>query len=315
LDRRYDATVSWSEASLHRYSRVLLGSASASERVGNDAAVLRAPLARPVVCVDQTIEGVHFEAGTSAARAGRKACARALSDLAASAAEPRAVLLALRAPREANEAYLRGLIHAVAATAKHFGAALVGGDTSCARGPLAMSVTAIGSLPASFRPVSRDRARPGQVVVASGPFGGSSLGRHLAIEPRFAAGRWLVELGATAMMDVSDGLALDLSRIAALSNVRIDLGTVPIHRDARRMARRSGRSAHEHALCDGEDHELVATLPLFELTRALRMAPRYCPGLVVLGRVRAGRGLFVARDEGSDELVRWNGRGGWLHGG
>jgi thiamine-monophosphate kinase len=206
------------------------------------------------------------------------------------------------------------LIRGVAAAAESHGAALVGGDTCCARGPLALSVTAIGSLPAALRPVSRDRARAGQIVVATGPFGGSLLGRHLSIEPRFAAGRWLVELGATAMLDVSDGLALDLSRIARLSNVRIDLGTVPIHRDARRMARRSGRSALEHALCDGEDHELVATLPRAELARALRTAPRRCPGFVVLGRVRAGRGLFVLRDEGSDELRRWSGRGGWLHG-
>jgi len=306
--------VSWSEASLHRFTRALLGSARASRRVGNDAAVLRAPLPRPVACVDQTIEGVHFESGTSAALVGRKACARALSDLAASAAEPHAVLLALRAPREASEAYLHGLIRAVASTAERHGAALVGGDTSCARGPLALSVTALGSLPAAIEPVSRDRARAGQLVVATGAFGGSLLGRHLAIEPRFAAGRWLVELGATAMMDVSDGLALDLSRIAELSSVRIELGTVPIHRDARRMARRSGRSAQEHALCDGEDHELVATLPRSALTRALRTAPRHCPGFVVLGRVLAGRGLFVLRDEGSDQVVRWSGRGGWVHG-
>lgn len=306
--------MSWSEASLHGFVRANVRSTSTLARVGNDAAVLRAALARPVACVDSTIEGVHFAAGTGAALIGRKACARALSDLAASAAEPRAVLLALRAPRDAREGDLRAMIRAVAATAAAHGCELIGGDTSCAPGALALTVTALGSLPAWMRPVSRDRARPGQVVVASGPFGGSLLGRHLRIEPRFGAGVWFAELGATAMLDVSDGLALDVSRIAKLSGVRIELGTVPIHRDARRRARQTGRSALEHALSDGEDHELVATLPRASLARALRTAPRRCPGFAVLGRVRAGSGVFVPRDENSDAIVRWSGRGGWLHG-
>src|SRR5262249_59963842 len=112
-------------------------------------------------------------------------------------------------------------------------------------------------------------------------FGGSALGRHLAIEPRFHAGRWLASLGATAMMDVSDGLARDLARIAELSRVRIELGFVPIHDDARRAARRDGRRALDHALDDGEDHELVATLPRSVVLRALREAPRHCPHFCV----------------------------------
>jgi thiamine monophosphate kinase len=153
-------------------------------------------------------------------------------------------------------------------------------------------------------------------VLLGGAVGGSSLGRHLRIEPRFALARFLFESGARVLMDVSDGLALDLERIAARSRVRIDLERVPVHRDARLLARTSGRSA----LTDGEDHELIATLAPRSWARIAAAAGRRFPALVVVGRVRRGSGLFVARSaapagDGRAALVRWEGRGGWVHGG
>jgi len=306
--------VSWNEDSLHRWLQRRLAPHGLAAGLGNDAAVLRASVERPVLCADQALEGVHFEAGARAALVGRKACARALSDLAASAAEPRAVLLTVRAPRSEAEARLRSLIGAVEAEALRHGASLVGGDLACGPGPLSLSVSALGELGARTTPVSRARARAGQVLVATGPFGGSLLGRHLRIEPRFAAGRWLVELGATAMMDVSDGLALDLSRIARASRVALFVGHVPIHRDARRRAKHSGRSALSHALFDGEDHELVATLPSASVERAVRDARRRFPGFAVLGNVRRGQGVWLPRAEDSEEVSLYDGRGGWIHG-
>ncbi len=305
--------MAWNEDSLHRWLARRPRSRAAID-FGNDAAVLASALKRPVACVDAVVEGVHFEHGTPARLAGAKACARALSDLAATGAEPRAVLLALRAPRSEREVRLRGLIAAVDETALAHGAALVGGDTTCAEGPLALTVTALGEFVARGKPPSRRCARAGQVVVATGAFGGSLLGRHLRIEPRFDAARWLLGLGATAMMDVSDGLALDLSRIARASGVAIDIGVVPVHPDARRRARQSGRAALQHALHDGEDHELVATLPANSVLRALREAPRRCTGFTILGNVRRGGGLRVPRDERSEELVLFAGEGGWIHG-
>jgi len=305
--------MAWNEASLHRWL-ARRPRARAALDFGNDAAVLAKALRRPVACVDAVVEGVHFEAGTSARLAGAKACARALSDLAATGAEPRAVLLALRAPGAESEARLKALIAAVDATARAQGAALVGGDTTCAHGPLALTVTALGEFVARGKPPSRSRARAGQVVVATGAFGGSLLGRHLRIEPRFEAARWLLGLGATAMMDVSDGLALDLSRIARASRVALYVGTVPIHRDARRRAKQTGRSALSHALFDGEDHELVATLPAAAVARAVRQARKRFPGFAVLGNVRRGEGVWLPRAEDSDGLVRYDGRGGWIHG-
>lgn len=302
----------WSEASIHRW---LARQVPSLRGAAADASELSRSLARPVVCVDQTVEGVHCTVGTDARAIGRKACSRALSDLAASAAVPRAVLLAILAPPTATEARLRALITAVAERAGEYGAELVGGDTGCSPGPLSVAVTAVGERGAGVGRVRRDGARPGDVVVATGPFGGSLLGRHLAIEPRSAEGLWLARLGARAMLDVSDSLALDLARMARASRVRIDLERVPVHPDARRAARRSGRSALSHALFDGEDHELIASLPRATLERALRESAERCPRFEVLGRVRRGAGLRVPSAEVGGELARWDGRGGYVHGG
>ena len=306
--------MAWSEDRLHRWILELRASAPEARFVvgppGSDAAVLARGAGRTVLCADQTIEGVHFAPGTPAARAGRKALDRAISDLAAAAARPRAVLLALHAPREAPEAWLRAAIRAVWRRAREHGAELVGGDLACAPGPIALCVAAVGELELAGPPPARSRARPGEVLVLTGPVGGSGLGRHLAIEPRLAEGRWLAARGARAMMDTTDGLGRDAHRMARLSGVALELEHVPLHRDARRAARRSGRSPLDHALQDGEDHELLATLPPRALARVLRERARRCPGLEVVGRVREGSGLRVLHPEG---WRAWRG-GGYVHG-
>jgi len=139
------------------------------------------------------------------------------------------------------------------------------------------------------------------------------MGRHLDPAPRFEVARYLWAHGATALMDVSDGLALDLSRIAELSRVRIDLERVPVHRDARRLARRSGRTAREHALADGEDYEILATLAEQSWRALARSAARRFPELVQIGRVRRGSGLWLGASD-SGALAPWNRKGGWIHG-
>ncbi len=303
----------WSEATLLRWigrrprPALLIGSR------GHDAAVLRQARGRLVICTDQTIEGVHVAPGTSARLFGRKAAARALSDLAATAARPQALVLALSAPPGMREARLRSVIEAVDELAREHGAALVGGDLAASSGPLQASVAALGVLPGRRRPPGRDRARPGQLVLLSGPVGGSSLGRHLRIRPRLDVGRFLFERGATALMDVSDGLALDLSRLAGASRVRIALEQVPIHVDARALARSSGRRPLEHALSDGEDHELLATIAPRAWDEISAEAARRFPGLQAVGEVQRGGGLLVPGSEGGP-LVQWDGRGGWIHG-
>jgi thiamine-monophosphate kinase len=306
--------MAWNEDRLHLWLAqrgkpgVLVGS------TGHDAAVLRRHEGRPVLCVDQTVEGVHFERGTSPDRVGAKAVGRALSDLAATAATPEGVLIAVKAAPEVDEAWLRRLLAAVSRRGASYDAPLVGGDLCCTPGPLSLSVTAFGRLPGRRRPPGRDRARPGDILVISGPVGGSSLGRHLLIEPRLAEGRWLFRHGARALMDVSDGLAWDLFRLARASAVAALLEEVPVSRAARRLAERSGRSPRFHALHDGEDHELLAAIPPARLPGLLASAPRHCPGLRQVGRFTAGCGLRVMEGGEAHDWLPGEGRG-WAHGG
>jgi len=297
--------MSWSEDRIHRALLAGPSPVGLAGSRGHDAAVLRRIAGRPVVCVDTCVEGVHFESRVAARRVGRKVCARALSDLAATAARPRAVVLALAAARARSDAWILGAIDGVRALAREHGADLVGGDLSAVDGPTTLAVTAIGEHAARGTPPGRDRARAGQALVLTGPTGGSILGRHLAIAPRIAEGLRLHALGATAIMDVSDGLAWDLYRLARTAGVRIelDMTAVPIHRDALRLARRTGLAPWEHALHDGEDHELVATLSGPAALRA--------PGVVV-GRVVRGAGLELRF---ADVHVEWQpAMGGWKHG-
>jgi thiamine-monophosphate kinase len=309
---RYIRRVSWREDRLHAWLRGLVRPRALIGSVGHDAAVLRPARKRRAMCVDQTIEGVHFDRGTPPGRIGCKAVGRAVSDLAASAARPREVLLALSAPRSKSERWMRAVISGVRERALELGAELVAGDLACAPGAAHLSVTACGEVVGTGTPPGRDRARPGQVVLLTGPTGGSRSKRHLRVEPRVEEGCWLHARGATAMMDVSDGLALDLTRLAAASRVRILLQRVRVHADAVRASRTSGRSATDHALCDGEDHELIVTLDESRWRGIGAAARRRFPALEPVGHVQAGDGLVIVDADGRPR--RWTGRGGWVHG-
>ncbi|MFT6362822.1 MAG: thiamine-monophosphate kinase [Planctomycetota bacterium] len=216
-----------------------------------------------MLCCDRTEQGIHFDDSASPEQIGWKAAARALSDLAATAATPRGILLSLAAPKHHNTAWMQAVIQGAIAAADSVGAQLIGGDLTAIDRGVSLVVSAHGHLdPAAGNQAApgRDRAEPGQLLLVTGPLGGSLLGRHLAIEPRITEGRALWQAGATAMMDVSDGLAQDAGRIAMASNVVIELESLPLHGDAQRLAIQSGKSAIHHALFDGEDHELLATI-------------------------------------------------------
>lgn len=287
----------WNEARLLDWIATWERPAVLAGSRGHDAAVLAqraGRTARIVLCADQVALGVHAALDVAPARFGAKAIARTISDLAATAAEPYATLVTVRAPAAFDERWLKAALKGAVRRAHELGAPIVGGDLCAADGAPSFSCTALGVFTSRRTPPGRDRARVGQVVVATGPFGGSLLGRHLAITPRVAAGRALFEAGATALMDVSDGLGLDLVRLARASDVRIVLEHVPVHRDARRRARTTGRDALDHALEDGEDHELLATLPAARAQALLESGLAGCPDACVIGRVAQGAGLELA---------------------
>ena len=262
-----DLTHTWSEDALHRWLAQQPWPASLAGSRGHDAAVLGGIDGRSVLCADQCIEGVHFLASAGGRAVGRKAVLRTLSDLAATAARPVAVTLTLSAPMsipgEPAEAWIQSALTGANDAATEHGAELVAGDLAISEGPISFSVTALGSVPESARLVGRDRGAVDQVIILSGPVGGSlPSGRHLEPVPRIDAGIAAAAAGASDMMDVSDGLAWDLYRMARASGLTASLVTeeIPLHTDAGRAAESSGRAALDHGLHDGEDHELIASL-------------------------------------------------------
>lgn len=269
---------------------------------GDDAAVIRPPAGRrTVVTVDMVMEGIDFVLGVdcSPRAVGHKALAVNLSDLAAMGARPEAAVVAVALPQRGGAELGRGIQAGIAALAAEHRVALAGGDTNSWSGPLVISVTAIGSVPpgGAWR---RDGAEPGDMLVVTGPCGGSILGRHLAVQPRcreagLIAGHYAVH----AAIDVSDGLSLDLARMMKASGTAalLDLDAIPIHPDAVFMAARpgDGRSPLDHALGDGEDFELVLALPPAEARRLVAdtAAAPFTQPCTIIGEVTAGQGLFV----------------------
>ena len=212
---------------------------------GDDAAVLRPPaMRRTVVTVDMLMEGVDFvlDPACQPRAIGHKALAVSLSDLAAMGARPEAALVAVALPRTGGDAIGRGLLDGIGALAAEYGVTLAGGDTNAWDGPLVISTTAIGSVPpgAAWR---RDGSRPGDLIVVTGAFGGSLLGRHLAVVPRCREALFITDhFEVHAAIDCSDGLSLDLRRMMAASGTRgaVRLADVPIHPDAVRMSGQPG---------------------------------------------------------------------------
>lgn len=263
---------------------------------GDDAAVLRmAGVDECAITVDLLTEGVDFLlAEVDPRRVGRKALAVNLSDLAAMAARPLAALLAVALPRKGGGALAVALYEGLLPLAEKYDLAIAGGDTNSWDGPLVITATLLGQV-TPRGPLCRKGAMPGDRIIVSGAFGGSILGRHFDFEPRVNEALLLNErYELHAGMDVSDGLALDLSRLAGESGVGaiVETDRVPIHADARRLAGRpgDGRTPLEHALGDGEDFELLLAAPPDEARRMLAEQPLGVP-LTDIGQCTAEPGL------------------------
>ena len=246
---------------IRRLARLVPGRADVVKGIGDDCAVVRTGRRDPfdlLLKSDPIIEGVHFTADARAEAVGHKALARVLSDIAAMGGEPLWALIDLVAPATASVARLEGLYRGIARLARRHGVAIVGGDTSKGS-TLELHVFAVGRLPKGSA-VLRSGARKGDGLYVTGRLGGSGAGRHLTFAPRLAEGVWLRQAGwATAMMDLSDGLATDLRRMSEASGVGaiLDPRRIPVSAAARKM----GGSSLLHALSDGEDFELLFTVP------------------------------------------------------
>jgi len=282
---------------------------------GDDAAVLRmAGIDECVITVDLLTDQVDFIlAEADPRRIGRKALAVNLSDLAAMAAKPLAAVLAVALPRRGARELAVQLYEGLLPLAEEFNLAIAGGDTNSWDGPLVITATLLGQVTARG-PLCRGGARAGDRVIVTGAFGGSILGRHFDFQPRVNEALLLNErYQLHAGMDVSDGLALDLSRMAAESRLGaiVDMDRVPIHADARRLAAQpgDGRSPLEHALGDGEDFELLLAVAPTEAQRMLAEHPADVP-VTDIGQFAAESGLW---QRGADGIVRPLTPAGWVH--
>jgi thiamine-monophosphate kinase len=258
-----------------------IGSARVLVGVGDDCAVLRGEGRDHYLLfkTDVVVEAVHFTSKTSAQAIGRKALARALSDLAAMGASPLAAVITLGVTANESPERLRGIYRGLESTAKKYGVELVGGETTRAR-QLFLNVALLGEC-RGYRPVLRSGARTGDFIFVTGRLGATQARHHLTFAPRLAEGQWLARRKlASAMMDLSDGLGADLPRLARVSGVAFQI-------DEKAIPRARGASL-QSALNDGEDYELLFTVKPVRVESLKKMWPFATP-LHCIGTMRSRR--------------------------
>ena len=267
---------------------------------GDDMAALTGDDRSLLWTVDMLMAGVDFvSAQHSWAAIGRKALAVNLSDCAAMAVQPVAALCAIALCNELTMDDAAEILRGARDCGDAYDCPIVGGDTNSWDSPTVISISVAGRVPSGSSPVRRDGAKPGDQVWLTGPVGGSILGRHMTFEPRIATALEINRrLAPHAMIDISDGLALDLGRILEASGCGAVLDArrlePAIHADARRLAAADGQAARDHALHDGEDFELIAVLPA-ESPEAECAAL----GLLPLGEITAEHGFLLDEGDGN----------------
>jgi len=285
---------------------------------------------------DALIEGEHFRLGEPPFLLGRKSLAVNLSDIAAMGGSPRAFLLCLGLPPGSRDRWIRRLMDGIASMARETGTSWIGGDTVRSPRGVVISITVIGERGRSL--LTRAGARAGDGIFVTGPLGGAAAGRALleagwsmgrgarAVSPRgpaaqrilrrnaellraqldpaprLGAGRFLADRGiASAAIDLSDGLSLDLHRLCRASGTGalIHREAIPVGQAARSWARAARRDPLDLALHGGEDYEILFTVPR-RRERLLASWPlRDGTGPLLLGRIRARReGVRLADPDG-----------------
>lgn len=274
--------------------------------IGDDCAVVSVSRDNLVaLTTDMILEGTHFQipkrgADSSALRRiGRKAVAVSLSDVAAMGLAPSAVVISVALPEEKGLVFAQELFRGMRKIAKQFQVDIIGGDITSWEGKLAICTTVLGR-DVGLKPIRRSGARVGDAILVTGKLGGSSLGKHLRFTPRVEEALFLNRnFKLHAMIDVSDGLALDLSHILEESGCGAVLreDAIPVSSAARRLSKETGKLPLEHALGDGEDFELLLALSPGDLPRLLRGWKFKLP-LTPIGQTTS-KGLFLKQKDGT----------------
>ncbi|ANW01837.1 thiamine-phosphate kinase [Bradyrhizobium icense] len=294
-------------------------------RLDDDAAALKPSGDDVVVTTDAIVEGVHFLPDDPPETVARKALRVNLSDLAAKGATPAGFVLAL-ALRSADEAWLEPFATALGEDAALFGCPLVGGDTVSTPGPLMVSVTAFGRVPPG-KMVHRSGAKPGERVMVTGTIGDAALGlailrggkvhaaasdtaaremlvgRYRVPQPRVAMAE-IVREYASASMDVSDGLAGDLTKLCGVSGVSavVDLEQVPLSGAAQGLVSR-GIVGLETLIASGDDYEILCTIPEDRVQAFEAAVQRAGVALSSIGTIVAGNSVPKFVDKEGKEIA------------
>jgi thiamine-monophosphate kinase len=290
--------------------------------VGDDAAVLAPTAGELVITADALVENVHFVRGiTGAHDLGHKAIVVNVSDISAMGASPRFAVCTLTLTPDVETSWVMELFGGMREACDEYALWLVGGDLSRG-GEIAISITVTGEV-APGRAVLRSGARPGDRLVVTGDLGGSAAGsrfartrskptqeeraairRHLRPSARVGEGGLLARHGATAMIDISDGLSIDLSRLLRASGVaaRLELDRVPV----------AHLATLDDALGGGEDYELLAALPDPRAVdaAAAELKEAFGVSLTEIGLVVEGEGASAVGDDGSEHPLEPR---GWDH--
>ena len=268
------------------------------------------PDTRLLVTCDMLMDGVDFDTRIhTPAQIGRKALAVSLSDCAAMAVRPRWAVVSVALPESWTMARAKGLYLGMEPLAKRYGCRIVGGDTNSWRQGLVIDVTVLAEPWPDVRPVRRDGMLPGDVIMVSGPLGGSLAGHHLTFEPRVWEARWLAErLGEDlhAMMDLSDGLSVDGARMAAASGCGMELDVDALAGSTRPAAevKAGKRKRMQRVLNDGEDFELLFAIAPHAVLKLMtpEAFPRFGdwpgPMWLTLGEAVSRRGVWAVHRDG-----------------
>jgi thiamine-monophosphate kinase len=219
--------------------------------IGDDCAVVEFAGAKNLLVLktDCVVEKIHFKPSTNAELVGWKAMMRPLSDFAAVSAVPQFALITLILPAARSTSWIKKLYRGLKRASAKFDVAIVGGETSGTRGPVTISVSVAGFVEKN-RKVSRAGGKKGDDLFVTGRLGGSLRGKHLQFVPRIEQSRWLTtNFRLHAMMDLSDGLGVDLPRLARASRLgfKIDKNALPLAPGA----------TIDNAISHGEDYELL----------------------------------------------------------
>lgn len=302
-----------------------LATSKAALGLKDDVALLHASAADDLVLTtDAIVEGIDFFARDLADTVAKKALRINLSDLAAKGATPVGYLLTLMLPHRIDVRWLRSFTKGLRADQRRYGITLLGGDLSATRGPLSVSITALGSVPKE-KAILRSGAKPGDLVFVTGTIGDAGGGlaalkakkrvaaliaRYRLPEPRVAFGRALLGI-ANAAIDVSDGLLADLGHLADVSNVRIEIDAARIPRSrALRDLWGPGEAALVRAVTAGDDYEIAFTARPKDRARVLAAAKRSGTRVSEIGLAKTGRGVALINSDGRPIRVK---KRGWQH--